>query len=53
MNHLPWLLLLTHPAHETAIYRRREQNDRTETERLRDKHCNRTGTREQAQRFKR
>lgn len=23
MNHLPRLLLLTHPAHETAIYRQR------------------------------
>lgn len=43
MNYVPWLLLLTRPAHETAIYsqRERDQNDRTETERFRDKQHNR------------
>lgn len=55
MNHAP--LLLTPPAHETAIYRQREReiererqrNDSTKVERLRDKLYN-TESRQQGER---
>lgn len=35
MNHLLRLLLLTHPAHETAIYRQRERESKMTEQRQR------------------
>lgn len=53
MDHLQWLLLLTHPAHETAIYRQRASKMTEQRQRGSETNLITEQTREKAQRFKR
>lgn len=56
MNYVPRLLLLTRPAHETAIYSQKERDGETKMteQRQRGSETNSiTETREHAQRFRR